>query len=116
VLTRSYLGILVPQMTGRRVFVGDCLWSQPGCWDRVHASQDLFDAAIPAATARRFVRQTGASFLLADCTASPNLPQLLGPVISATRTFGCARVYTVANPGPLAESGGDAAFRAARRQ
>jgi hypothetical protein len=116
VLTRSYLGILVPQMTGRRVFVGDCLWSQPGCWDRVHASQDLFDAAIPAGTARRFVRQTGATFLLADCTASPNLPKLLGPLISDTRTFGCARVYTVANPGPLAESGGDAAFRAARRQ
>ena len=31
VMTRSYLGALVPGRTGRRTYVGDCLWSEPGC-------------------------------------------------------------------------------------
>ena len=42
VLTRSYLGALIPAKTGRRTFVGDCLWSQPGCYNRVGIAQQLF--------------------------------------------------------------------------
>jgi hypothetical protein len=118
VLSRSYLGALVPATTGRRVFVGDCLWSQPHCYDRVHAARILFAGQMPAATARTFVRQTGAAFMLADCESPVNLPKLLGPMIAGTRSFGCARVYELRSPSPptgaLAESGADAAVRATR--
>ncbi len=34
VLTRSYLGAAVPGKTGRRMLVGDCLWSEPHCHRR----------------------------------------------------------------------------------
>ncbi|MFL5831680.1 MAG: hypothetical protein ACJ76X_17320 [Solirubrobacteraceae bacterium] len=121
VLTRSFLGALIPASTGRRVFVGDCLWSQPHCYERVHAVRILFAGQMPAATARTFVRQSGATFLLSDCESPVDLPKLLGPgMIAGSRRFGCARVYEVDRPRPatgfLAESGADAAVRATRRQ
>ena len=46
VLSRSYLGALVPAKTGRRVFVGDCLWSQPHCYERVHGARVLFGGGM----------------------------------------------------------------------
>jgi hypothetical protein len=121
VLARSFLGALIPASTGRRVFVGDCLWSQPHCYERVHNARILFAGQMPAAAARTFVRQTGATFLLSDCESPVDLPRLLGPgMIAGTRRFGCARVYEVDRPSPptgaLAESGADAAVRATRRQ
>jgi hypothetical protein len=121
VLTRSYLGAIVPAKTGRRVFVGDCLWSQPHCYERVHNARILFADQMPAAAARTFVRQSGAALLLADCESPVNLPRLLGPgMIAGSRRFGCARVYELDNPGPatgpLAQSRAHAAVRATRRQ
>jgi hypothetical protein len=120
VLTRSYLGAIVPGRTGRRVFVGDCLWSQPGCYGRTDTAQSLFDGLMGPSEAREFVADSGARFVLADCTATANLRRLLAPMIVGIRRFGCAAVYELQAPGPatgpLAESRADAAVRAARRQ
>ncbi len=119
VLSRSYLGALVPAKTGRRVFVGDCLWSQPHCYERVHGARVLFGGGMTPRTARTFVKQTGAAFVLSDCESPANIPKLLGPMILGTKRFGCARVYELDAPspptGPLAESRADAAVRATRR-
>lgn len=116
VLTRFYLGTLVPAETGRRTFVGDCLWSEPDCTPRAKIAQMVFDGSVPADVSRMFVLQTGARFVLADCKSQPALASELGPISTSIRRFGCATIYTVRSPGrpdgPLAESTADAALRA----
>jgi len=93
VMARSYLGALVPAATGRHTFVGDCLWSEPHCSDRLVTVRNLFTGGLSASAARRIVLGSRARFLLADCRPTTNLSQLLGPVITAEHRFGCARVY-----------------------
>lgn len=120
VLTRFYLGAVVPAETGRRTFVGTCLWSQPNCTARAQISEMVLDGTLPAATARFFVQNTGARFVLADCNSRPDLDEVLGPLAESTEHFGCAAVYTLratASPrGPLAQSPPHATLRAAGRQ
>ena len=120
VLTRFYLGSVVPARTGRRTFVGNCVWSQPNCTPRAKITQDLFDGTLPPAFASRFVRRTGARFILSDCQSAGDLTKSLGSLILSVTRFGCARVYLLDAPapaiGPLAESPADAAVRAQRRQ
>jgi len=120
VLTRFYLGSIVPAHTGRRTFVGNCLWSQPNCSPRAQTVQKLFDGGLSQRAARRFVRHTGARFVLTDCQSQARLARTLGPLVVGVRHFGCATVYEVDAPdvpkGPLAESDANAAVRAARRQ
>jgi hypothetical protein len=119
VLTRSYLGAMVPERTGRRTLVGDCLWSQPNCYGRVHTAQALFDGMLSLGAARGFVRSTGAAFVLADCSTQASLARTLAPMLDSIHRFGCAAVYAIDTPvrpmGPLAESRGHAAVRAPRR-
>ena len=95
VISRSYLGALVPAATGRRTFVGDCLWSQPHCDQRLVTVRTLFSGSLAPDAARRFVRASGARFLLADCRPNADLRRLLGPIVRTVRTFGCARVYVL---------------------
>jgi hypothetical protein len=99
VLTRSYLGAAVPGRTGRHTYIGDCLWSEPGCMALTFNAQWLFAGAPsgnPTPTsARSFVLSSGVRFLLADCETTTDIPRLLGPVIRSTRSFGCAAVYDV---------------------
>jgi hypothetical protein len=120
VLTRSYLGSIIPSRTGRRTLVGDCLWSQPHCLGRTSAAKSLFDGSMRPAAAQDFVRDSGARFLLADCEAKANLRRELGSMVLSVRHFGCASVVEVDAPGPptgpLAESALDAVVRAQRRQ
>ncbi|HEY5429113.1 MAG TPA: hypothetical protein VIK04_08340 [Solirubrobacteraceae bacterium] len=121
VLTQFYLGEAVPGRTGRRTLVGDCLWSEPNCMPRALGADALFEGQESRAAARRFVRQSGARFLLASCSRQDvGLNRILGSVIVSTKRFGCATVYELDPPaaatGPLAESGGNAAVRASRRQ
>ncbi len=52
VLTRFYLGTIVPAYTDRQTFLGDCLWSERACPSRAIATQELFDGAMPLAQAR----------------------------------------------------------------
>lgn len=97
VVARSYLGALVPGATGRRSYVGDCLWSQPHCDARLVAVRSLFGGSLTRSAARAFVRSSGARFLLADCRPNADLETLLGPVVGSVHHFGCATVYTVSH-------------------
>jgi hypothetical protein len=121
VLTQFYLGEAVPGRTGRRTFLGDCLWSEPNCMPRSAAADALFQGKDSEAAARRLVTQSGARFLLASCNfPNVNLDRTLGSQIVSTRRFGCATVYELDPPtaatGPLAELPGNAVVRASRRQ
>jgi hypothetical protein len=95
VISRSYLGALVPGETGRHTLVGDCLWSQPHCSARLLAVRRLFEGSLTPRSARRFVLGSGARFLLADCRPNANLDKLLRPIIRSVHQFGCARVYEI---------------------
>jgi hypothetical protein len=96
VLTRFYLGVIVPAQTGRRTYVGNCLWSEPDCTPRAQESEALFDGELTAQQARQFVLGTGARFVLADCDATADLSRSLAPILTSVRSFGCATVYRVA--------------------
>lgn len=93
VLTRFYLGSAVPARTGRHTFVGDCIWSEPGCNRRDAWARTLLMGQMPAAEARQFVRSTGARFVLSDCRADADLAQDLRPLLVSVHRFGCAAVY-----------------------
>jgi hypothetical protein len=95
VLTRFYLGVLVPGFTGRLSYDGTCLWSEPGCRRRGMLAAQLFTGKLDAARARAFVAGTGARFVLADCRTTVNLGRLLGGLVVSARRFGCAGVYQV---------------------
>jgi hypothetical protein len=120
VLTQFYLGEAVPGRTGRHTFVGDCLWSEPNCIPRSLQADALFGGSMSPAAARRFVRDSGARFLLFSCLAHTDLRSELRSLIASVRHFGCATVYELKPPtaarGPLAELPTDAAVRAPRRQ
>ncbi len=95
VLTSYYLGDAVPGFTGRRTYVGDCLWSEPNCSGRAINTGWLFGGQATPAAARSFVLGTGARFVLADCTTTADMRKLLGPFVRSEHTFGCAAVYEV---------------------
>jgi hypothetical protein len=120
VLTQFYLGEAVPGATGRRTFVGNCLWSEPNCMPRSEAADALFRGQDTDDQARHLVQQSGARFLLASCAPHVDLRRSLGTLILATRQFGCATVYELGQhadaAGPLAELPPNAAVRAPRRQ
>jgi hypothetical protein len=120
VLTQFYLGEAVPGATGRRTFVGNCLWSEPNCMPRSEAADALFRGQDTEAQARELVRQSGARFLLASCAPHADLARRLGEMIVSSTHFGCATVYELAPAaeaeGPLAELPPNAAVRAPRRQ
>ncbi len=120
VLTRFYLGEVVPAETGRRTFVGNCLWSQPGCNPRAEMAEALLAGHLTDRAARTMVRNSGAQFVLADCRVYPGLSRVLAPLTQSVHRFGCATVYVLDAPtpptGPLAESPPDAALRASGRQ
>jgi hypothetical protein len=98
VLTQFYLGDLVPGFTGRQVFVGDCLWTEPKCIPRSVAADRFFQGRMSPAAARRFALQTGARFALASCNRHIDLRRQLGSLIVATRRFGCATVWQLRDP------------------
>jgi hypothetical protein len=95
VMTSSYLGAAVPGKTGRRTYVGNCLWSEPSCLGLTANAQTLFQGMLTPVAARTFVLSSGARFVLADCRSTADLPRLLGPIIRSSQSFGCASVYEV---------------------
>jgi hypothetical protein len=99
VLTNYYLGDAVPGFTGRRTYVGDCLWSEPNCYGRAVNAGWLFGGGATPAAARSFVLDTGARFVLADCATTADMRKLLGPIVLSEQTFGCAAVYEVEQTG-----------------
>ena len=94
VLTRFYLGMVVPAQTGRQTYTGNCYWSEPNCRYRSVTAEQLFTGKLSPAQARGFVRQTGARFVLGDCR-SQSLTAALAPIAGAVHRFSCATVYVV---------------------
>jgi hypothetical protein len=114
VLTGDYLGAAVPGLTGRATFVGNCLWSQPGCAARKQLTEALFAGRLSTTAARTLVTRSGARFLLGDCRSRPATvaAQLVGLTVSERR-FGCATVWQLSAAiadqparGPLAAAPG----------
>ncbi|MGO9960119.1 MAG: hypothetical protein ACLP50_29775 [Solirubrobacteraceae bacterium] len=95
VLTSFYLGEVVPARTGRHTYVGDCLWSEPGCNPDAEQVQALFDGTLSRQQSQQFVTSTGARFVLAGCEPRVNLDRKLRPLIASTERFGCAVVFTL---------------------
>jgi hypothetical protein len=94
VLTRSYLGTIVPAESGRSTYVGDAYWS-PDFAARQATANALFSDQMSPAESRSFVRRTGARFLLDDCASARRLGLRLAPLIRVTRRFGCTEVYVL---------------------
>ena len=99
VLTQFYLGEVVPARTGRRTWVGDCLWSEPNCMPKSLTADAVFEGTLGRARARQFVRATGARFILASCAPRVNLARELRPLIESVHRFGCAAVIEL-TPSP----------------
>jgi hypothetical protein len=101
VLSTFYLGEGIPGITGRQTFVGDCLWSEPNCDARAGMISRLLRGELSRPAARRFVTNSGARFLLVPCQPGLVDPsgQLSGLIVS-TRSFGCATLYQLRDPGP----------------
>jgi hypothetical protein len=102
VLSDYYLGTLVPAATGRRTFVGVSFWSQPDFVRHAMAATDLLSGRMTAKAARAFVVKTGARFVLSDCLSHADLRSPLAPITTSVHQFGCATLYVVQKPPPLA--------------
>lgn len=94
VLTRFYMGMLIPPQTGRRTYVGNCYWSEPDCEGRSASTQKLLEGGLTPAAARALVSSSGARFVLAGCGAA-NLETVLAPLTTSVHRFSCATVYVV---------------------
>ncbi len=94
VLTRFYLGMVVPARTGRQTYTGNCYWSEPSCRYRSVTAEELLAGKLSATRASGFVQSTGARFVLGDCRAK-NLTATLQPITSAVHRFRCATVYVI---------------------
>ena len=94
VLAADRLGQIVPGVTGHQTYVGDCLWSEPRCDVRKATMETLLQGRMSPAAAQRFVRATGAQWLLSGCGArrGPIARELRG-VIAGDLPEGCATVW-----------------------
>jgi hypothetical protein len=92
VLAPTPFADVVPSQTGRQVWIGHAYWTRdyPA---RAKLVNRLFGAHLPSASARSFVRSTGATLLISDCRHRASLSRSLGPLIGSVHRFGCARVY-----------------------
>ncbi len=101
VLAPFYLGMVIPELTGRSTYIGDYLWSVPSYLARFHDTFQLFKWPWAGPAARAFVLSTGARFVLADCHGhAGGLTDKLRPIMSAIYNFGCSTIYEVKNPQP----------------
>jgi hypothetical protein len=96
VLTRYYLGRLVPALSGRATWVGNYEWT-PDFNQRRREVEALFAAPSPDRL-RAALAQSGAAFVLTGCRDSPSVVQAIQPLASSERRFGCARVFEIKAP------------------
>jgi hypothetical protein len=95
VLTRVYMGALVPPATDRRSWVAHPSWTRD-FEERAAVAEDLFEGELPAAEAERLVRDSGAAFVLVDCERADTALPALRALAEEERRFGCAAVLRVA--------------------
>jgi hypothetical protein len=94
VLSSASLGEVVPARTDRRVWVGLPSWT-PHYLARAGEVNRLLSGAMSRPSAARFVRSTGAQYVLLDCEHHADTAAMLKPIVVAERQFGCATVLTV---------------------
>ena len=94
VLTRFYLGTVVPGLTGRRTYVGNPYFS-PNYLNRSAAADALFLGQLGPRAARELARASGARFLLSDCRSPASVSAELSPISSSVHHFGCATVFVL---------------------
>ena len=94
ILAPTPFATVVPEQTGRHVWVGHGYWSRNYA-NRARQVDRLFDGRMARPAARTFVRQTGAPILIADCDHRADLRRVLGSMVSAVHSFGCSRVYLI---------------------
>ncbi len=120
VLTDYAHGVEVPAYTGRRTYTTDLqYWAEPGVVERADAAERLLHGPgrwwgstsfwwyknppvrvpvgwLKGGAAIRFVRSTGARFVLENCGAKARLGRWLRPILRSVHRFGCAAVYVIA--------------------
>jgi hypothetical protein len=94
VLTRFYLGTVVPGITARQTYVGNPYYS-PQYFNRIAVTDELFLGMLTPEAARTAARDSGARFLLADCRSPAQLPAELSPISRSVHRFGCATVFVL---------------------
>jgi hypothetical protein len=105
VLTPIHLGALVPFVTGRHTYIGDCYWSLPDCAGRnVNSWLAVHWGRLWAPVAREFVNSTGARFVIKDCKGRDHLWKELHAIVLSVHRFGCASVYELETPSELVRS------------
>jgi len=95
VISRIYLGQLVPAETGRQTFLGSCLWSQPSCAGRTVTVRKFFTGQLSRVAVRWLIASQHVRFLLTDCRQTSRPDTLYPHLVVAVHRFGCATVYEV---------------------
>lgn len=96
VLPSLRISAAVPAYTGRRTWIGHATWTRDYA-SRARAVMVLFSGRLSAVSGRRFLRQVGARYILADC--EPGFaPSWLGPLLRNEHRFGCVTVYELNIP------------------
>lgn len=108
VLGPTYAELLIPARTGREAYVGPFSWTPDWQYRAEHAN-DLFEGRLTGAAARRFVIQSRARWLFADCRPLdlPALEKSIAPLLARPpQHFGCATLYELKErPDMLAAAG-----------
>jgi hypothetical protein len=101
VLSRTYLSLITPALTGRHSYLGSCYWSEPSCPWRQQLIFNLFEGnGIPDRDLRSDILATHAKFVLQSTCALPgkDLDYLLAPIAREIHRFGCATLYVLRYP------------------
>jgi hypothetical protein len=94
VLTPFYLGQTIPAETNRNTWLGALSWT-PNFFTRLVTAGQLFSGTMAPNAAIKFVKSSGARFLLSDCYSHADLSVALAPIVHSVHHFGCATVYEV---------------------
>ncbi len=93
VLAPSLLSMSVPEFTGRHVYAGHENW-EPG--SNLVMANEFFDSGLkdPRGRLRRAIlKQSKATFVIADCLAPTTLATDIAPIALQVKRFGCVTVY-----------------------
>ena len=101
VLSTAKVGIWVPALTDDSTYVGHFVWSPQWARRRNYVSR-LFDypgkRPLSPTAALALIEQPGARYVLEPCGARAKLWPLLKPRGYSRHAFGCATVYSPADP------------------
>ncbi|HET9052336.1 MAG TPA: hypothetical protein VFO60_11595, partial [Candidatus Dormibacteraeota bacterium] len=99
VLTGPFLAAVVPVLGGHDVWSGHPSWT-PDFAARTGEDEELVSGRLDGAAVRALVVESGARFILTDCSDGIDLSARLAPILMSTHRFGCASVYEVGESHP----------------